>query len=115
MLRRLKPGNGETIEVKVKGLGLPILLRRSSRARRFSLQVSEARRGAMDPTYLVYTLGKWHILDLRDELKQRLGPQFDLRAFHDAFLSEGPSPLPVVRAALLRRLAGVTPARKEAP
>jgi hypothetical protein len=46
MLRRLRPGNGETIEVKVKGLGLPLLLRRSSRARRFSLQVSEARRGA---------------------------------------------------------------------
>jgi uncharacterized protein (DUF885 family) len=75
----------------------------------------EARRGAMDPTYLVYTLGKWHILDLRDELKQRLGPQFDLRAFHDAFLSEGPSPLPVVRAALLRRLAGLAPASKETP
>ena len=75
----------------------------------------EARRGAMDPTYLVYTLGKWHILDLRDELRRRLGPRFDLRVFHDAFLSEGPSPLPVVRAALLRRLAGVTPASMEAP
>jgi len=47
MLKRLKPGNGETIEVKVKGLGFPILLRRSARARRFSLQVSEARRGAI--------------------------------------------------------------------
>jgi predicted metal-dependent hydrolase len=47
MLKRLKPGNGETIEVKVKGLGLPLLLRRSTRARRFSLQVSEARRGAI--------------------------------------------------------------------
>ena len=47
MLKRLRPGNGETIEVKVKGLELPLLLRRSARARRFSLQVSEARRGAM--------------------------------------------------------------------
>ena len=47
MLKRLRPGNGETIEVKVKGLELPLLLRRSTRARRFSLQVSEARRGAI--------------------------------------------------------------------
>jgi len=69
----------------------------------------EARRGALDPTYLVYTLGKWRILELRDELEQRLGPRFDLRAFHDAFLAQGPSPLPVVREALLRQLAGVTP------
>src|SRR3990172_307777 len=47
MLKRLRPGNGETIEVKAKGLGLPILLRRSWRAPPFSLQVSEARRGAI--------------------------------------------------------------------
>src|SRR6188508_3537546 len=47
MLKRLRPSNGETIEVKVKGLELPLLLRRSARARRFSLQVSEARRGAV--------------------------------------------------------------------
>jgi len=69
----------------------------------------EARRGALDPTYLVYTLGKWRILELRDELKQRLGARFDLRVFHDAFLAQGPSPLPVVREALLRQLAGVPP------
>lgn len=68
----------------------------------------EARRGALDPTYLVYTLGKWRILELREELRQRLGPRFDLRAFHDAFLAQGPAPLPVVREALLRQLAGVT-------
>jgi len=66
----------------------------------------EARRGALDPTYLVYTLGKWRILEMREELRRRLGSRFDLRAFHDAFLSQGPSPLPVVHAALLRQLAG---------
>lgn len=65
----------------------------------------EARRGALDPTYVVYTLGKWRILELREELQRRLGRRFDLRAFHDAFLRQGPSPLPVVRAALLRELA----------
>ena len=46
MLGRLRPSNGETIEVKVKGLELP-LLPAAARARRFSLQVSEARRGAI--------------------------------------------------------------------
>lgn len=47
MLKRLKPGSAETLELSVKGLGIPLLLRRSPRARRFSLQVSEARRGAL--------------------------------------------------------------------
>jgi uncharacterized protein (DUF885 family) len=75
----------------------------------------EARRGALDPTYLVYTLGKWRILELRDELKQRMGSRFDLRAFHDAFLAQGPSPLPVVREALLRELAGVSTPAAGAP
>jgi predicted metal-dependent hydrolase len=47
MLKRLNLGRGETIEVKIRGLGIPMLLRRSARAQRFSLQVSEARRGAV--------------------------------------------------------------------
>jgi predicted metal-dependent hydrolase len=47
MLKRLNLGRGETIEVKIRGLEIPMLLRRSARARRFSLQVSEARRGAV--------------------------------------------------------------------
>ena len=46
MLKRLRRGR-ETIELKIQGLGLPIVLRRSARARRFSLQVSEARRDAV--------------------------------------------------------------------
>jgi len=46
MLKRLRPGR-EAIELKIQGLGLPIVLRRSARARRFSLQVSEARRDAV--------------------------------------------------------------------
>jgi predicted metal-dependent hydrolase len=46
MLKRLRPGR-EAIELKIQGLGLPIVLRRSARARRISLQVSEARRDAV--------------------------------------------------------------------
>lgn len=47
MLKRLNLSRGETIEVKIRGLGIPMVLRRSARARRFSLQVSEVRRGAV--------------------------------------------------------------------
>ena len=47
MLKRLNLARGETIEVKIRGLDIPMVLRRSARARRFSLQVSEARRGAI--------------------------------------------------------------------
>jgi uncharacterized protein (DUF885 family) len=64
----------------------------------------EARRGTMDPTYLVYTLGKWRILELRDEVRAKLGARFTPKVFHDAFLRQGPSPLPVVRLGLLRDL-----------
>ena len=42
MLKRLNLARGETIEVKIRGLGIPMVLKRSARARRFSLQVSEA-------------------------------------------------------------------------
>lgn len=47
MLKRLRLGRGETIEVDIKDLDVPLLLRRNPRARRISLQVSEARRGAV--------------------------------------------------------------------
>jgi len=47
MLKRLNLGRGETMEIEIRGMDIPMLLRRSARARRFSLQVSEARRGAV--------------------------------------------------------------------
>jgi predicted metal-dependent hydrolase len=74
MLKRLKPGNGETIEVKVKGLGLPLLLRRSIRARRFSLQVSEARRGAIltMPVYSSFADADEFLSRHLDWLKERV-------------------------------------------
>jgi hypothetical protein len=64
----------------------------------------DPRRGTLDPTYLVYTLGKWKILELREEVRRRLGSRYRLRVFHDAFLRQGISPLPVVRAGLLHDL-----------
>jgi uncharacterized protein (DUF885 family) len=61
----------------------------------------EARRGTSDPTYLVYTLGKRSILDLREDYRQALGSEFRLGEFHDRFLSYGRAPIPLIRQAML--------------
>lgn len=61
----------------------------------------EAKRGTMDPTYLVYTLGKMQILSLRNEYQQMKGADYSLKGFHDAFLSRGFPPVKIVRAELL--------------
>jgi len=45
-----------------------------------------------------YLLGYEEILSLRAEAERRLGPGFDLRAFHDAVLGGGSATLPVLRA-----------------
>jgi uncharacterized protein (DUF885 family) len=60
----------------------------------------EARRGASDPTYLVYTLGKHEILKLREEYFRRKGGS--LRSFHDELLRTGYPPLPIARRILFR-------------
>jgi uncharacterized protein (DUF885 family) len=62
----------------------------------------EAHRGVEDPTYLYYTWGKLEILRLREDYRKKLGEQYSLKKFHDAFLAEGTLPLPLVREALLR-------------
>lgn len=61
----------------------------------------EAKRGTMDPTYLVYTLGKLQILSLRDDYKKAKGDKYTLKDFHDSFLAQGGPPVKIVRKALL--------------
>jgi uncharacterized protein (DUF885 family) len=61
----------------------------------------EAKRGASDPTYLYYTLGKLQILKLRTDVAAREGAQFDLQRFHDDFMRQGQAPIKLVRRALL--------------
>jgi uncharacterized protein (DUF885 family) len=61
----------------------------------------ETKRGTQDPTYLYYTLGKLQLLKLRADVKARLGADFDLREFHDAFMRQGFPPLAIVRRAML--------------
>ncbi|HYJ46943.1 MAG TPA: DUF885 domain-containing protein, partial [Pyrinomonadaceae bacterium] len=66
----------------------------------------EARRGTLDPTYLVYTLGKMQILKLREEYRARMGASFKLGEFHDRLLSYGMPPLKIIRLAMLGETSG---------
>jgi hypothetical protein len=61
----------------------------------------ESRRGAYNPTYLYYTLGKLEIQALRDEYRTR--KKASLKAFHDAFVAQGGLPIPLVRRILFRQ------------
>jgi len=45
---------------------------------------------------LAYKLGQMKILDLRTRAQKTLGSRFDIRAFHDAILDEGPLPLDIL-------------------
>lgn len=74
MLKRLNFGRKETIEVKIRGLEIPMILRRSARAQRFSLQVSEARRGAVltMPLYSSFAEADEFLSRHLDWLKERV-------------------------------------------
>lgn len=61
----------------------------------------ETRRGASDPTYLYYTLGKLEILKLREDYRKLRGSQFSLLDFHDKFLAQGTPPIKIIRRAML--------------
>jgi uncharacterized protein (DUF885 family) len=65
---------------------------------------SESKRGASDPTYGYYTMGKLMILKLRDDYKEQKaqrGETYTLQGFHDTFISLGRLALPLVRKAML--------------
>jgi uncharacterized protein (DUF885 family) len=47
---------------------------------------------------LSYKMGQMKILELRARAQKELGAKFDLRAFHDAVLDQGPLPLDVLEA-----------------
>ncbi len=49
-----------------------------------------------------YKIGELEILKIRHEAEVALGDAFDIRAFHDALLSEGPLPMPVLRQNMSR-------------
>lgn len=61
----------------------------------------ETRRGTSDPTYLYYTLGKLEIMKLREDYKKKMGAQYTLQKFNDAFMGQGFPPIKIIREALL--------------
>ena len=63
--------------------------------------IVETKRGAGDPTYLYYTLGKLEIMKLREDMKKKQGTAFSLEEFHDNFLRQGFPPIKIVREAML--------------
>ena len=73
---------------------------------------AEATRGVYDPDYILYSIGKALILQIRADYRAALearGRTFSLREFHDRFLSLGRYPVPVLRA---KMLDGFAPGRE---
>ena len=66
----------------------------------------EALRGTFDPGYLNYTLGKLMILKLRSDYRRQEGSSYTLKGFHDALLSHGAPPLPLLRDVMLTEPGG---------
>jgi len=61
----------------------------------------EARRGAYNPTYLYYTLGKLMIYKLRDDYRRAKGKDYRLETFHNDFVRQGGIPIKLIRRILL--------------
>jgi predicted metal-dependent hydrolase len=109
MLKRLKLGRGETVEVKIDSLDAPLLLRRSPRARRISLQVSETRRGAVltMPCYASFAEADAFLSRHLAWLKERLAGLGDAVPFTDGAVVPLRGQPHVVRFAGAMRRRGV--------
>jgi uncharacterized protein (DUF885 family) len=68
----------------------------------------ESRRGAYNPTYLYYTLGKLQIYKLRDDYRKARGSGYSLQGFHDQFVKQGSIPIKLIRRILLPGNNGAT-------
>jgi uncharacterized protein (DUF885 family) len=66
----------------------------------------QAARGTYDPAYLNYTMGKLMIKKLREDWTRNRGERTAWKNFHDAFLSYGGPPIPLVRRAMLGKDSG---------
>ncbi len=68
---------------------------------------AEVLRYTYTPTYqLSYLLGRILLLQLREDEKRRLGPDFSLRAFHDTLMRNGSLPISFHRRLLDEAAAG---------
>lgn len=72
--------------------------------------VSEVERYIADPGQATaYKIGQLKIRELRAEAEKTLGPQFDVRAFHDELLSDGALPLAILEKKMQRWVVRVNP------
>ena len=62
----------------------------------------EALRGAFDPEYLYYTVGKLEIFKLREDYRKQEGDAFTLQKFHDEMLRHGAPPIRLLREILIK-------------
>jgi uncharacterized protein (DUF885 family) len=61
----------------------------------------QANRGTFDAAYLNYTMGKLMIRKLREDWAASRGGRNAWKQFHDAFLTYGGPPIPMVRKAMM--------------
>ncbi|MEO8575308.1 MAG: DUF885 domain-containing protein [Gemmatimonadales bacterium] len=61
----------------------------------------ESRRGAYNPTYLYYTLGKLEIYKLRRDYQTAKGGAYTMRDFHNEFVRQGGLPIKLMRRMML--------------
>ena len=73
-----------------------------------STAYEEARRGAYNPTYLYYTLGKLQIYKLREDYRRAKGSGFSLEQFHNDFVRQGGIPIKLIRKIMLPGDTGKT-------
>jgi uncharacterized protein (DUF885 family) len=62
---------------------------------------AEAAKNSMFPgAAMIYLIGRDTIVQLREQHRQSLGSRFDLRRFHDQFLSYGSIPVQMIAEAM---------------
>ena len=76
-----------------------------SRRPRAQAEVYADRHAATPGQLISYMTGYLEIMRLREQARRELGTAFDLRAFHDVVLDDGPVTLPMLRAKVERWIA----------
>jgi uncharacterized protein (DUF885 family) len=52
-----------------------------------------------------YFTGYYEIMQLRTEMEEKMGDNFDLKTFHEEFLSYGSAPVKYIRTLMLEKLS----------
>jgi uncharacterized protein (DUF885 family) len=80
-----------------------------SRRPRAQAEVYADRHAATPGQLITYMTGYLEIVRLREQARRELGDAFDIRAFHDVVLNDGPVTLPMLRAKVERWIASTKP------